>query len=194
MSELRPPLPEVQERISACLPTPREAATLRISSPLPVLAAIRVSTDTTGPVAEAARLLLPGDRADALFTHYTTSGDNSGHVSRLADTIEATQLGMAADLLDLARPKRSETRTPSRRSCVTWLRPWPKPSTRCSPWQQATATAYQYRLSLLAAGATRARDCRQRPSGGSNSVPSRGASDSAWGSSARIAWPRVPRP
>ncbi|WP_405684863.1 GntR family transcriptional regulator [Streptomyces sp. NBC_01387] len=75
LSELHPPLAEVKERISARFPTPREAATLRISSALPVLAVIRVATDTTGRVVEAARLLLPGDRADALFTHHTTSGD-----------------------------------------------------------------------------------------------------------------------
>ncbi|MFJ3587459.1 GntR family transcriptional regulator [Streptomyces sp. NPDC090231] len=75
LSELHPPLAEVQERISARFPTPREAATLRISSALPVLAVIRVATDATGRVVEAARLLLPGDRADALFTHRTMSGD-----------------------------------------------------------------------------------------------------------------------
>ncbi|RPK51178.1 HTH-type transcriptional repressor YvoA [Streptomyces sp. ADI92-24] len=74
-SELRPPLAEVQERVSARFPTPREAATLRISSALPVLAVTRVATDAAGRVVEVARLLLPGDRADALFTHPTMSGD-----------------------------------------------------------------------------------------------------------------------
>ncbi|MFD0340397.1 GntR family transcriptional regulator [Streptomyces sp. NPDC127117] len=75
LAELRTPLAEVQERVSARFPTPREAATLRISSALPVLAVTRVATDTTGRVVEAARLVLPGDRADALFTHHTMSGD-----------------------------------------------------------------------------------------------------------------------
>lgn len=75
MAELHPPLAEVEERVSARFPTPREAATLRISSSLPVLAITRVATDTTGRVVEAARLVLPGDRADALFTHHTMSGD-----------------------------------------------------------------------------------------------------------------------
>ncbi|MEV5678853.1 GntR family transcriptional regulator [Streptomyces sp. NPDC052179] len=73
--ELRPPLAEVQERVNARFPTPREAATLRISSALPVLAVTRVATDATGRVVEAARLVLPSDRADALFTHHTMSGD-----------------------------------------------------------------------------------------------------------------------
>ncbi|WP_406014880.1 GntR family transcriptional regulator [Streptomyces sp. NBC_00984] len=74
LTDLRPPLAEVQERVGARFPTPREAATLRISSALPVLAVTRVATDTTGRVVEAARLVLPGDRADALFTHHTMSG------------------------------------------------------------------------------------------------------------------------
>ncbi|MCX5140311.1 GntR family transcriptional regulator [Streptomyces sp. NBC_00338] len=73
LTELRPPLAEVQERVSARFPTPREAATLRISSALPVLAVTRVATDTAGRVVEAARLVLPSDRADALFTHHTMS-------------------------------------------------------------------------------------------------------------------------
>ncbi|WP_327349853.1 GntR family transcriptional regulator [Streptomyces sp. NBC_01321] len=75
MAELHPPLAKVEERVSARFPTPREAATLRISSSLPVLAITRVATDATGRVVEAARLVLPGDRADALFTHHTMSGD-----------------------------------------------------------------------------------------------------------------------
>jgi GntR family transcriptional regulator len=73
LAELSPPLAEVQETVSARLPTPEEAATLRISSALAVLAITRVAADTTGRVVEAALLVLPGDRADAVFTtHYTT--------------------------------------------------------------------------------------------------------------------------
>ncbi|WP_406494186.1 GntR family transcriptional regulator [Streptomyces sp. NBC_00846] len=71
LTELRPPLAEVREQVSARCPTPEEAATLRISSALPVLAITRVAADTTGRVVEAALLVLPGDRADALFTHHT---------------------------------------------------------------------------------------------------------------------------
>ncbi|MFD0367733.1 GntR family transcriptional regulator [Streptomyces sp. NPDC127114] len=64
---------EVQDRVTARLPTPAEAATLRITPTLAVLAITRVSTGPTGRVIEAARLVLPGDRAEALFTaHHTT--------------------------------------------------------------------------------------------------------------------------
>ncbi|MGW2273945.1 GntR family transcriptional regulator [Streptomyces yangpuensis] len=59
---------EVQERISARLPTQEEAESLRISPSLAVLSLTRVTTDSTGRVIEAALLVLPGDRADALFT------------------------------------------------------------------------------------------------------------------------------
>ncbi|MEU1231444.1 GntR family transcriptional regulator [Streptomyces sp. NPDC005828] len=69
----RPPLAEVQENVCARLPTPLEATTLRISSTLAVLAITRVAADTTGRVIEAALLVLPGDRAEAVFTtHHTT--------------------------------------------------------------------------------------------------------------------------
>ncbi|MEU6981350.1 GntR family transcriptional regulator [Streptomyces sp. NPDC046371] len=68
-----PDLAEVQEHIRVRLPTPAEAATLRISSALAILAITRVATDKTGRVVEAALLTLPGDRAEALFTtHHTT--------------------------------------------------------------------------------------------------------------------------
>ncbi|MFJ1548714.1 GntR family transcriptional regulator [Streptomyces sp. NPDC088246] len=71
LAELRPPLAEVREKVSARFPTPEETATLRISSALPVLAITRVAADTTGRVVEAALLVLPGDRADAAFTNHT---------------------------------------------------------------------------------------------------------------------------
>ncbi|MFE2275871.1 GntR family transcriptional regulator [Streptomyces sp. NPDC059454] len=71
LMELRPPLAEVREEISVRLPTPEEASTLRISSALTVLAVTRQTADTAGRVVEAALLVLPGDRADAVFTtHY----------------------------------------------------------------------------------------------------------------------------
>ncbi|MEU5545529.1 GntR family transcriptional regulator [Streptomyces sioyaensis] len=80
LAELRPPLADVRERVSARPPTPEEATTLRISSALAVLAITRVASDRTGRVVEAALLVLPGDRADALFTtrhmtHERTSGE-----------------------------------------------------------------------------------------------------------------------
>ncbi|MEF9904520.1 GntR family transcriptional regulator [Streptomyces sp. P9-A2] len=71
LTELRPPPAEVREEISVRLPTPEEASTLRISSALAVLAVTRQTADTAGRVVEAALLVLPGDRADAVFTtHY----------------------------------------------------------------------------------------------------------------------------
>ena len=68
LADLRPPLAEIRETVSSRLPTPEEAATLRISSTLAVLGITRVAADGTGRVVEAALLVLPGDRADALFT------------------------------------------------------------------------------------------------------------------------------
>ncbi|MFF3545888.1 GntR family transcriptional regulator [Streptomyces platensis] len=80
LAELRPPLAEVRERVSARPPTPEEAATLRISAALAVLAITRVAVDSTGRVVEAALLVLPGDRADAFFTthHMTDERTNGG--------------------------------------------------------------------------------------------------------------------
>lgn len=71
----RPPLAEIQERLSARLPTQEEAAALRISTSLAVLSLTRVATDVTGRVVEAALLVLPGDRADALFTTRVMAAD-----------------------------------------------------------------------------------------------------------------------
>ncbi|WP_432065074.1 GntR family transcriptional regulator [Streptomyces sp. C10-9-1] len=68
LAERRPPLAEIREEVNSRLPTPQEAATLRISSTLAVLAITRVAVDVTGRVVEAAHLVLPGDRADAVFT------------------------------------------------------------------------------------------------------------------------------
>ncbi|MFG2515038.1 GntR family transcriptional regulator [Streptomyces sp. NPDC048584] len=68
LMELRPPPVEVREEISVRLPTSEEASTLRISSALAVLAITRQTADTAGRVVEAALLVLPGDRADAVFT------------------------------------------------------------------------------------------------------------------------------
>ncbi|MFE7596008.1 GntR family transcriptional regulator [Streptomyces sp. NPDC057494] len=64
---------EIRETVTARLPTPEEATTLRISSALAVLAITSVATDTTGRAVEAALLVLPGDRADAVFTTHPTT-------------------------------------------------------------------------------------------------------------------------
>ncbi|MHC6628289.1 GntR family transcriptional regulator [Streptomyces globosus] len=76
-ADLRPPLAEVQERLSARLPTQEEATVLRIAASLAVLSLTRVATDVTGRVVEAALLVLPGDRADALFTTRLTTEERS---------------------------------------------------------------------------------------------------------------------
>ncbi|MFG2898118.1 GntR family transcriptional regulator [Streptomyces zaomyceticus] len=72
---LPPRLPGVEaistkfrETVTARLPTPEEATTLRISSTLAVLLITSVAADATGRVLQAAILVLPGDRADAVFT------------------------------------------------------------------------------------------------------------------------------
>ncbi|MFF6967740.1 GntR family transcriptional regulator [Streptomyces anthocyanicus] len=66
-----PPPAEVRETVSARLPTPDEATTLRISTALAVLAITRVAADNIGRVVEAALLVFPGDRVDAVFnTHH----------------------------------------------------------------------------------------------------------------------------
>ncbi|MFJ8540606.1 GntR family transcriptional regulator [Streptomyces sp. NPDC093586] len=63
----------VQETVCARPPTPDEASTLRTNSTAPILAITRVATDATGRVVEAALLVLPGDRVDAVFTtHHMT--------------------------------------------------------------------------------------------------------------------------
>ena len=59
---------EVRETVSARLPTPDEASVLRINPGLAVLAITRVAADTAGRVPEAALLVFPGDRVEAVFT------------------------------------------------------------------------------------------------------------------------------
>ncbi|MCX4829673.1 GntR family transcriptional regulator [Streptomyces sp. NBC_01016] len=68
----RPPSTEIRERVTARLPTPEEAVTLRISPTLSILAISRLAVDSTGHVVEAALLALPGDRADAYFITHPT--------------------------------------------------------------------------------------------------------------------------
>ncbi|MCX4824386.1 GntR family transcriptional regulator [Streptomyces sp. NBC_01142] len=56
------------ERVTARLPDPMEAKTLRLGTGAPVLAIERISMDATGRVVEAALLVLPGHRTEAVFT------------------------------------------------------------------------------------------------------------------------------
>jgi GntR family transcriptional regulator len=65
---LSPPPAEFRETVCARLPTPDEVSTLRISSAVAVLAITRVAADSAGRVVEAALLVFPGDRVDAVFT------------------------------------------------------------------------------------------------------------------------------
>ncbi|MEV7015559.1 GntR family transcriptional regulator [Streptomyces sp. NPDC093991] len=63
----------VRETVCARPPTPDETSALRTNSTTPVLAITRVATDPTGRVVEAALLVFPGDRVDAVFTtHHVT--------------------------------------------------------------------------------------------------------------------------
>ncbi|MFE9556816.1 GntR family transcriptional regulator [Streptomyces sp. NPDC006703] len=75
LAERRPALADTEEKVGARLPTRGEAAALRISTALAILAITRVSTDITGRVAEAAHLVLPGDRANALFTTHRMTAE-----------------------------------------------------------------------------------------------------------------------
>ncbi|MFC5153362.1 GntR family transcriptional regulator [Streptomyces amakusaensis] len=78
--DLPPPkyeeLAEIQETVTARVPTPEEASTLRISPVLPVLSITRVTTAPTGRVTEAALLTLPGNRAHAIFTTHPTTTES----------------------------------------------------------------------------------------------------------------------
>jgi GntR family transcriptional regulator len=58
------------ERVMARPPTPDEAEALDITVRSCALVVERTTTDADGRVAEAARLVLPGDRADAVFTSH----------------------------------------------------------------------------------------------------------------------------
>ncbi|WP_406116950.1 GntR family transcriptional regulator [Streptomyces virginiae] len=68
LAQLRPPLAKVEETVSARLPTPDETTALRMGASLAVISITRVATDAAGRVVEASLLVLPSDRADALFT------------------------------------------------------------------------------------------------------------------------------
>ncbi|MGW2323222.1 GntR family transcriptional regulator [Streptomyces sp. NPDC001233] len=70
---LNSPPAAVRETVCARPPTLDEVSTLRIRSVVAVLAITRVATDSTGRVVEAALLVFPGDRVDAVFTtHHVT--------------------------------------------------------------------------------------------------------------------------
>ncbi|MFD5051352.1 GntR family transcriptional regulator [Streptomyces tendae] len=65
---LGPPPAAAQETVSARHPTQDEASALRIGITSVVLSVIRIATNSTGRVVEAALLAFPGDRVDAYFT------------------------------------------------------------------------------------------------------------------------------
>lgn len=52
---------------------------------------------------------------------YLSTDDRGGYMSRLADNVEAVQLGSAAQLLEQA-PKPSTTTMPPLRRCGAWPR------------------------------------------------------------------------
>ncbi|MGA5427955.1 GntR family transcriptional regulator [Streptomyces koyangensis] len=74
-----PPPTEVHERVSARLPTPDEASSLRINTALAVLAITRVAADNTGRVIEAALLVFPGNRVDAVFSTHHVIEERQAH-------------------------------------------------------------------------------------------------------------------
>ncbi|MFF7975651.1 GntR family transcriptional regulator [Streptomyces sp. NPDC007905] len=70
---LSSPPAAVRETVCSRPPTPEEAAALRIGSAVAVLGITRVATDAAGRVVEAALLVFPGNRVDAVFTaHHVT--------------------------------------------------------------------------------------------------------------------------
>ncbi|MFG2308889.1 GntR family transcriptional regulator [Streptomyces sp. NPDC048566] len=70
------PLPaDIRETVCARPPTPDEASALRMGSAPSVLAITRVATDTTGRTIEAALLVFPGDRIDAVFITHPTNDE-----------------------------------------------------------------------------------------------------------------------
>ncbi|WP_121712664.1 GntR family transcriptional regulator [Streptomyces sp. E5N91] len=74
-----PPPAEIHETLSARLPTPDEASMLRINTTLAVLAITRVAADNTGRVVEAALLVFPGDRVDAVFSTHHVIEERQAH-------------------------------------------------------------------------------------------------------------------
>ncbi|MFF2504936.1 GntR family transcriptional regulator [Streptomyces sp. NPDC058067] len=65
----------VRETVCARPPTADEASALRIRSAVAVLAITRVATDTAGRVVEAALLVFPGSRVDAVFTTHLVTDE-----------------------------------------------------------------------------------------------------------------------
>lgn len=76
---LSPPPAAVRETVCARPPTPDETSVLRIGSAAAVLAITRVATDSTGRVVEAALLVFPGDRVDAVFTTHHVIDERQRH-------------------------------------------------------------------------------------------------------------------
>ncbi|MFJ4014506.1 GntR family transcriptional regulator [Streptomyces sp. NPDC090026] len=67
---LTPPPAEVRETVCSRLPTPDEASTLHIRPTTTVLVITRTTTDAAGLTVEAAQLVFPADRVNAVFTSH----------------------------------------------------------------------------------------------------------------------------
>ncbi|MFE9848356.1 GntR family transcriptional regulator [Streptomyces sp. NPDC005576] len=70
---------EVRETVCARPPTPDEVSALRISPTATVLGITRTATDAVGRVVEAALLVFPGDRTDAVFITHHTAAERQSH-------------------------------------------------------------------------------------------------------------------
>jgi GntR family transcriptional regulator len=74
-----PPSAGVHETVSARLPTPDEASTRPFNTTVAVLAITRVAADNAGRVIEAALLVFPGDRVDAVFSTHRVIEEGQAH-------------------------------------------------------------------------------------------------------------------
>ncbi|MEU6228404.1 hypothetical protein [Streptomyces sp. NPDC047042] len=68
-------------------------------------------TDHATPASSPLRLL-PWPSLDGKPCYLVADDNGGGYLSRLADDLEATQLAMAADVLDLARPLLDDPASP----------------------------------------------------------------------------------
>ncbi|MFD5860529.1 GntR family transcriptional regulator [Streptomyces chartreusis] len=78
-SVLSSPRATVRETVCARPPTPDEASALRLRSAVAVLAITRVATDASGRAVEAALLVFPGDRVEAVFTTHDMTDERQRH-------------------------------------------------------------------------------------------------------------------
>ncbi|RLV01330.1 hypothetical protein CTZ27_12575 [Streptomyces griseocarneus] len=109
------------ERLITRPPTAQEAEDLRITGTTPVIELQRTSYDARGNVVEGAILVLRGDRTEAVYTTRAgapmrllpwesesgnpafVSTDPGGHVSQVADHVEAVQMKDAESVMRIAQ-------------------------------------------------------------------------------------------